>query len=81
MKTVELVPKKRRVWCCDQCGETEGVREYLLPYSPSAGVRQQRGRFRDLCQACQRRIQASRPDYITPETDLPRYVSARRGAT
>ncbi len=79
MKTVELLPKKRRLGRCDQCGETQGVREYLLPYSAS-GIRGHRGRYRDLCQGCQRRIEGEGGLYVAPTTELAVYGSARRSA-
>ena len=74
MMLIELVPKKRKLGPCDQCGDTQAVREYFLPY----GKGHSEGRYRDLCQTCQRRIGATRPHYITSDTDLPRFGLARR---
>jgi hypothetical protein len=74
MKTIELVTKKRLLGACDQCGDTQGVREYLLPYDKDGRT----GRYRDLCQTCQRRIQAMPGDCIAQSLDLPRFGSARR---
>jgi hypothetical protein len=79
MRTVELV-SRRRVWMCDQCDETQGVREYLLPYTPSGARKLEDGRYRDLCQTCQRRIEALEPEYITPTTNLASYRSARHAS-